>query len=44
MSVFSLRSINKEFNSKEKDLVRVFSKKSIILLDDGPRVISISVA
>lgn len=42
INVSGLRSTNKGSNGKENDLVEVFSRRSIILLDNRSRVMSIT--
>lgn len=43
ISVSGLRLVNKESSSKEKDLIRAFSRRSATLLDDGSEIISINI-
>lgn len=42
ISAFSLKPINKKLISKKKDLVKVFSRKSIIQLDNESKTILIN--
>lgn len=42
MSASGLKPTNKKLSGKEKDLVEVFSQRSTTLLNDGPRMMSIS--
>lgn len=42
MSIFGLRPTNKRLNGKEKDLVRMFSERSITLSNNGLRVMLIN--